>query len=65
MDDLPFTLSFDPTPQGTKYPSGYWYAYAEPGYDASGATPEAALAGLVIELSRALRERPDGPASDA
>jgi hypothetical protein len=48
-----FTLTFDPTPSGG-YPHGYWYAFAEPGYDASGQTPIDALAGLVVEMSRAL-----------
>jgi hypothetical protein len=52
MSDL-FRLGFDPKPS-PNYPHGYWYAYAEPGFDAAGDTPEAAMAGLIIEMAEAL-----------
>ena len=47
-------ISFDPNPS-PQYPHGYWYAYAEPGYDAVGPTVEATLMALAIEMSKALR----------
>lgn len=46
-------LEFDPDPS-PQYPHGYWYAYAEPGYDAVGETVEATLMKLAIEMSEAL-----------
>lgn len=50
-------LEFDPKPSPS-YPHGYWYAVTrDGGYDASGATPLDALAGLVIELENAMQER--------
>lgn len=50
-----FTLQFDPNPTD-KYPHGYWSAYSALGYDGEGPTPEAALANLVIELSKGYRK---------
>lgn len=53
-DDV--VISFDPNPS-SQYPHGYWYAYAEPGYDASGSTVEETLMKLAIEMSKAMREK--------
>lgn len=50
-----FTLQFDPNPS-PKYPHGYWAAYSNLGYDSVGSTPEAALANLIIELSKGYRK---------
>ena len=50
-----FWIGYDPKPSGP-YTTGYWYAYAEPGYDASGPTAESAMAGLIVALSDALTE---------
>jgi hypothetical protein len=55
MRDTYFTLEFDPNPSD-KYVAGYWYAYAEPGYDGDGLTPEAAMAALIIEMAKALMD---------
>lgn len=57
-----FTLTFDPdgTAPGNlpAYPNGYWYAVSsDGGYDADGATPVDALAGLVVVMDKALRDR--------
>jgi hypothetical protein len=53
------TLTFDPNPGG-RYQHGYWYAATDDGgYDADGATPEAALASLVVVMESALTERTD------
>lgn len=51
-----FRIEFDPNPS-EQYPHGYWTAYAEPGYDSAGPTVEIALAGLVIELAKALLKK--------
>ena len=50
-----FKVEFDPN-STDKHPYGYWAAYCDLGYDGVGPTPEIALAGLVIALSKALRE---------
>lgn len=53
MSSKHFILTFDPKPCSS-YPNGYWCCYAEPGYDGSGATVEAAMAECIIEMSKAL-----------
>jgi hypothetical protein len=55
-DQPSFTLSFDPTPsEHPPFPHGYWYAVtSDGGYDATGTTPEMALANLVDVLVKAL-----------
>lgn len=50
-----FKLEFDPT-STEQYPHGYWAAYSDLGYDGAGPTVEAALAALIIELSKAYRK---------
>ena len=51
-----FKLEYDPNPSGryADIRQGYWYAYAQPGYDGDGLTPEAAMASLIIQMSKAL-----------
>jgi hypothetical protein len=59
-----FDLTFDP---GTSdmYPQGYWYCYAEPGYDGVGLTIEAAMAACIIEMSKALKGEKDAERSSS
>ncbi len=55
-----FKLEFDPHPTD-RYPHGYWYASVALGFDADGATPEAAMAKLIIVMAEAweaAHERP-------
>lgn len=54
-----FTLQFDPNPSGRYRDTGlgYWAAKSDLGYIGDGPTPETALAALVIEMSKALREQ--------
>lgn len=53
-----FTLTFDPTPtEHPHHPNGYWYCYAEPGYDGSGDTSESAMAACIMAMSAALQEK--------
>lgn len=53
-----FTLQYDPNPSGRYRDTGqgYWAAKTDLGYIGDGPTPEAALAALVIEMSKALRD---------
>lgn len=56
QDNDQFLLTYDPN-YSLKWPHGYWYAVSARGdYDASGATPTDALAGLVIQLDQARLE---------
>ena len=48
-----FRLNFDPKPS-RQYPNGYWYCFAEPGFDGVGATPIDAMGSCLMEMSRAL-----------
>lgn len=61
MSNKLFTLTFDPDTSAS-YPHGYWYAYAEPGYDGAGETPESAMAALIVQMARELtREKNELP----
>jgi hypothetical protein len=58
MDKKPweyFKLEYSPEPSG-RYTTGYWYCYAEPGYDGCGYTPMDAMAECMIAMSKALLE---------
>ena len=52
--DGEFHLEFDPKPSGN-YEHGYWYCYAEPGYDGSGATAMDAMAECILAMSKELK----------
>lgn len=56
MTEKPFYLTFDPKPS-RNYPHGYWYCYAEPGYDGDGETAEAAMAACIVAMSEELTQR--------